>query len=504
MSRVLGGDVASKIQAGTFTPTSDQINRANAAGCFSAQVTAGPVPAGIQGSGANPGAPGPGQGPLQGRPPQPEQLLSSIAVAPPPQFQADSPAVSCAKQIVGADQFSRGIQPTPDQLARLQSQCFAPMGAPGQPLLLTPDGRPAADFRMPPNTPANAAPPALPSEIKSCVLKAGITEADISAIQSGQPPTEKQQQQGEACFKKYAQDKGYALPTLTPPDPSQPFDPHSKQNECADLVAQTHGLRFNQINPGIVAAWGTDDIGKLRSCYGVAAAGSAPAGGMIFAPSSTQVAIPSSKLNCIEQAVGASKLAAVVAGTATITESDREAVYNKCINPNKVAPNANPALLGVLAAMPPSDLESQFIPINTQQMPQPSTNDGNQTNSGEVAINGEVDVPAGATLPAKVDVFVKSTPTILTVALTKVNATRATWAVKVAHNKLALGNHKAYAVATLADATQVRSPEVAFAVLAKVASNPSLAITIGIAVTSLAAVAGAWLTWRWHAKHAAA
>lgn len=513
IGRVFGTDAANSFRSGTFNPTNDQIARANSAGCFSAQVSSGPPPANFQG-GPNP-APGAvppagfnGQPNVQGAPGQPAQpFLSSIAVAPPPQFQADSPAVACAKQILG-DGFSQGASPTPSQMAQLQAKCFASAAAspnfvaPGGQigLAVAPTGAPGAPNS--PNGPVGP-PPALPPEVKACVLKAGISDADITAIQNGKSPTAQQQQQGEACFSKFAQDKGYTLPTLTPPDPTQPFDPHSKQNECADLVAQTHGMRFNQINPVIVASWGTDDIGKLRSCYGVAAAASASSNGMVFAPTSPQIAVSSTKLDCIKRAIGADKLAAVMGGTATVSESDREMVYSKCIDPTKTAAATNPVLLGVLAAMPASDLESQFIPVSASKLPAPTTKDNTaNANNAEVVISGEIDLPAGSTLPSKVDVFVKSTPKVFTVALSKINATKASWQVKIAHNKLELGNHKAYAVATLDDATQVRSPETTFAIASvNLAKGQSSAFIIGVAVASLAALVGAGLAWKWHNKH---
>jgi len=325
-----------------------------------------------------------------------------------------------------------------------------------------------------------------------------MSEAEISAIQRGQSPTADQQQKGESCFKQYAKDKGYTEPTLMPPDPTQPFDPGSKQNQCADLVAQTHGIRFNQINPGVVVSWSAEDVGKLRSCYGVS---SLPSNNVAFAPTSAQVAVSSSKLTCIEQAVGKDKLAGVVAGTTAMSDADRKAVYDKCININKVAAGANPALLGVLAAMPPSDLESLFIPVNSQQLPTPLANGSQKANAnGTVTVSGEVDVTAGSTLPNKVEVFVKSTPNIMTVSLKKVSATKATWSVDVAQSKLTLGNHQAYAVATLADANQVRSPEAKFSIAAIKAAKGHWALAAEVTVASLAAVVGARYAWKWHKR----
>lgn len=510
IGRVLGTAVADQFRSGTFRPTNDQIAKVSGSGCFSAQISAN--------SSANPQdgrAPATGQ-PLPDRPvgggltsDQPQPFLANIAIAPPQQFQADSPAVACAKQVLGAG-FMQGTSPSPDQMVQLQAKCFPPAGtqtgfvtAGGQIglAMMPPAGKPSGSGN--PTEPA----PALPPEVKACVIKAGITEADIATIQSGKSPTAQQQQLGEACFNKFAQDKGYALPTLTPPDPSQPFDPHSKQNACADLVAQTHGIHFNQINPSIVATWKTDDIGKLRSCYGVAAAASATTGGMVFAPTSPQVAVSSSKLDCIKQAIGADRLAAIMGGTASVGDADRSAVYDKCINPTKSAASSNAALLGILSAMPASDLESQFIPVNNKQLPAPTASSSPSASNSkdiEVAISGEINVPAGSILPGKVDVFVKSTPKVFTVTLNKVSSTKASWTVKIAQNKLELGNHKAYAVATLADATQVRSPETNFAVAtANVTGGTSSAFMIGIAIASLAALIGAGIALQWHNRHMA-
>lgn len=516
---VLGDDAANKFRSGSFVPSGDQISKVNSAGCFAAAVSAGPPLATPQGGPGGPAAPGPGgfNGPnfptapnIQGgfnanQPP----VLAAIPIAPPPQFQQDSPAITCAKQILGADKFAAGTPPSPDQMSQLQSKCFAPVatasqigfvGANGQTLPILPPtpGGPAT-----PNNPQGP-PPALPPEVKACVNKAGITDTQIAAIQSGQAPTAQQQQAGEGCFAKYAQDKGYTLPTLVPPDPGKAFDPHAKQNECAALVAQTHGISVSQISPAVVESWNTDDIGRLRSCYGVATSDSARSNSMVFAPTTPQVAISSTKLDCIKQAVGADKLAAVTAGTAIISDSDRSTVYNKCINPTKIVTNADPVLQGILSALPVSDLESQFVPVNAKELPAPSAaNATNQNASEQIAISGEINVPTGTTLPTKVDVYVKSTPQIFTVALSKINDTKAAWTVKIAHNKLPLGNHKAYALATLADATQIRSPEANFSVAtAKAAGKTnSAATTIIIVIVALAALGGAWYAWRWHNKH---
>lgn len=488
MENLLGAEAYAKFQAGGFNPTSDQIAKVST--CFSAGVNYGPPLAGSGQSSSNSSQGG-----------QNQQLFSSITITPPLAFQADSPMLTCAKQILG-DRF--GNQPSAEQVAQVHTKCFAGATSGHQIGFIDPSGQNrggslsgVAVASAGPDD-RSGAPPALPPEVKACVIKAGISEAAIAAISRGQSPTAAQQQQGENCFSQYAKDKGYTPPMLTPPDPTQPFDPNSKQNQCADLVAQTHGIRFSQINPGIVSSWSADDIGELRSCYGVSPTTTAGNNTMAFAPTSPQVAISSSKLTCIEDAVGSDKLAAVIAGTTTMSETDRRAVYNKCINPTKIAAGADPALLGILAAMPPSDLESQFIPIDSQILPAPTAAGTTQTDNGEVAIGGEVNVTAGTALPTKVDVFVKSIAQTFTVALKNITATKAAWTLNVGQNKLALGNHKAYAVATLGDATQTRSPDASFAITtAKTAvSKISIAI-VGITV-AVAVLLGAWIGWRWH------
>ena len=488
MEKVLGADLAAKFRSGSFNPTPDQIAKVSNAGCFSASVTAGPPPGGQPGGSLN-----------STYNPQGNQssLLASIPVAPPQGFQADSPMVTCAKQILG-DRF--GTQPSPEQMAQIQSKCFATAVSGQQIGFSDPSGqggRGGPGFEGKPGT-----LPSLPPEVKACVIKAGISEVNINAIQRGQPPTAQQQQLGEGCFSKYAKDKGYTPPMLTPPDPTQPFDPNSKQNLCADLVAQTHGIRFSQIRPAIVSTWSADDVGKLRSCYGVAAAASASANSMVFAPTSPGVAISSTKLNCIQDAVGKDKLAAVITGTTTMSETGRRAVYNKCINPTIIAAGANPALLGVLAAMPPSDLESQFIPVDAKSLPAPSANSPDKSSkNAELTIGGEVNVAAGSVLPTKVDVFVKSTSQIFTVALKKVSNVKASWTLNVGQNKLAVGNHKAYTVATLADATQLRSPDGTFAIGGTVKATKSRLMAWVIAgVAALAVLVGTWFAWKWHKK----
>ncbi|MBI2588933.1 hypothetical protein HYW35_01870 [Candidatus Saccharibacteria bacterium] len=500
---VLGSDAANRFQSGNFAPTPDQIAKAQS--CFSAQVNYGPPPSGSQARSGQGSSGSNSSSGFQGGP-NSQQAFANIAIAPPPAFQADSPMLTCAKSIVG-DRF--GSQPTPEQMAQIQSKCFAAATSGQQIGFIDPSGQnrggPLPGVALASGGPNGqsgqpGSPPAMPPEIKACVLKAGMSETDINAIQRGQSPTAAQQAQGESCFSAYAKEKGYTPPTLTPPDPTQPFDPNSKQNQCADLVAQTHGIRFNQMNPGIVSSWSADDVGKLRSCYGVAPAGSASSNSVAFAPTSPQVAISSSKLTCMQTALGADKIAAVVAGTANISDADRKNVYDKCINPTKIAAGANPALLGVLAAMPPSELESQFIPVDSQTLPTPTASNVNQGSNGEVTVGGEVIVAAGATLPTKVDIFVKSTPQTYTVSLKKISATKATWTVNIAQNKLPLGNHKAYAVATLADATQLRSPEAKFAIAAFKAAKSRLPVVIEGTAVGLAVIVGGWAGWRWHNK----
>ncbi len=417
--------------------------------------------------------------------------------------------MACAKQVMGGN---FGGQPSPDQFAQIKAKCFGDATSGGQIGFIDPNGQggrggPLPGVALPTNQegrPGN--PPSLPPEVKSCVLKAGMSEADIAAIQRGQPPTAQQQQQGEGCFKQYAKDKGYTAPMLTPPDPTQPFDSNSKQNQCADLVAQTHGIRFNQINPGIVGSWSTDDVAKIRSCYGVAPAASASANNLAFAPTSPEVAVSSTKLNCIQDAVGKDKLAAVMAGTSTLSETDRRAVYNKCINPTKIGAGANAALLGIIAAMPPSDLEGQFIPVDAKSLPAPSANSPDKASQkSETTIGGEVNVTEGSALPNKLDVLVKSTPQTFTVALKKISATKASWTLNVGQNKLATGRHKVYSVATLADATQLRSPDATFAIAtAKVATGSQVSKIIIVLVLSVAFIAGAFFAWRWHSKKSTA
>ncbi len=497
---VLGADAAARFRSGGFSPTPDQIAKAQS--CFSAQVSFGSSPSGGQGGPNQNGPSG-----FQGGPNSQQPAFANIAIAPPAAFQVDSPMVACAKSIVG-DRF--GSQPSPDQMAQIQSKCFANATSGGQIGFIDPSGQNrgglpgiALASAGPNGAQGNpGVPPSLPPEIKACVLKAGISEADINAISHGQSPTAAQQAQGESCFSKYAKDKGYTPPTLTPPDPSQPFDPNSKQNQCADLVAQTHGIRFNQINPGVVVAWNADDVGKLRSCYGVAPAGSAGSNGIAFAPTSPQVTVSSSKLTCMQTALGADKLAAVVAGTASVSDTERKTVYDKCINPTKIASGANPALLGVLAAMPPSDIESQFIPVDSQTLSAPTASDVGQGANGEVTIGGEVDVAAGATLPTKVDVFVKSTSQTFTVALKKVSATKAVWKVNVAQNKLPLGNHETYAVTTLADATQLRSPSAKFAVATAKSLKSHLSLIVGSIVAVIGLAVGGFYAFKRHKKQA--
>ncbi|MBI2009403.1 hypothetical protein HYS84_03260 [Candidatus Saccharibacteria bacterium] len=491
MERLLGAEAYAQFQAGGFHPTGDQIAKAQS--CFSAQVS-------YSGSSGNqgPGRQGGTSGPSGNQGSQP--LFANIPIAPPPAFQADSPALACAKSIMG-DRFG---SPVPELISQVQSRCFATATSGQQIGFIDPNnqagrGGPLPGVALSSQNPGDkpGAPPQLPSEVKACIIKAGMSEATIAAISRGQSPTAAQQQQGESCFSQYAKDRGYTPPMLTPPDPTQPFDPNSKQNQCADLVAQTHGIRVSQINPGIVTSWNADDIGKLRSCYGVSPASSAGNNTMAFAPTSPQVAISSSKLSCIETAVGGDKLAAVMAGTANMSQNDRKAVYDKCINPTKIA--SDPALLGILAAMPPSDLESQFIPIDSQILPAPTAAGTSQSSAdAEVAIGGEVNVAAGTALPTKVDVFVKSTSQTFTVALKNVSATKAVWTMNLGQNKLALGDHKAYAVATLGDATQTRSPDASFAITAAKAAKSNTKVIIGASTAAVALVVGAWLGWRWH------
>ncbi len=487
LGSVLGADAAARFRSGSFTPSPDQIAKVSNSGCFSARVSSGPPTGQPNSPTERPGA------------------FSSIPVAPPPQFQSDSPAMACAKQILGS---TFGSQPTQAQMAEVQSKCFSLASSGSQIGFIDPSGHGPGGSQLPgvalgsnsEGKPGNL--PTLPAEVKACVIKAGITEADISAIQHGQPPTAQQKQLGEGCFSKYAKDKGYTPPMLTPPDPSQPFDLNSKQNQCADLVAQTHGLKFNQISPAIVSTWSADDVGKLRSCYGVAAASAASANSLVFTPTSPEVAVSSTKLTCIRDAVGKDKLAALLAGTTTMNESDRKAVYNKCINPTKIAAGANPALLGVLAAMPPSDLESQFIPVDGKSLPAPSANSPDKsTKSTEIAIGGEVNVAPGSGLPTKVDVFVKSSSQIFTVALKKVSDTKASWTLNVGQNKLAVGDHKAYTVATLADASQLRSPDATFAIGAAVAAAKSNSKVVEAAAVAVAVLIGVGLAWKWHKRH---
>jgi hypothetical protein len=116
-------------------------------------------------------------------------------------------------------------------------------------------------------------------------------------------------------------------------------------------------------------------------------------------------------------------------------------------------------------------------------------------------VNGEVDVAAGSVLPAKLDVFVKSTPNIFTVALTKVGDTKATWTINVGQNKLALGNHTAYAVATQADASQIRSPEANFSVATVQAAKNHKSLVIEASAAAVALIVGALLAVKWHKKH---
>ena len=327
-----------------------------------------------------------------------------------------------------------------------------------------------------------------------------MSEADINAISHGTPPSASQQALGEGCFNQYAKDKGYAQPLLTPPDPSQPFDPNSKQNQCADLVAQGHGIRFNQINPSIVAKWNAADLGKLNSCYGVAAAASAT-GGLPFAPASPQIAVSATKLNCIKQIVGDTKLAAVMAGTASISEVDKLNVYNKCVNLTTTAAGANPALVGVLAALPPSDLESQFIPVDSSKVSTPSADGSKIGADGSLEMSGEVDVAPGADLPTKVDTFVKSTTNTFSVPVKQVSATKGVWTVKIAQNKLPFGTHRVYSVATLADASRVRSPDATFAIAKAIKSH--LTKTVAWLVAGLGVLAGIFYGWKWHQKRPA-
>ncbi|HWZ65290.1 MAG TPA: hypothetical protein VNX65_00665 [Patescibacteria group bacterium] len=511
IGRVLGIAAANQFRLGTFSPTNDQIAKVNGSGCFSAQISANSQAPNSQGR----PTPATGQSPSGGsadsskNSEQPQSFLANIAIAPPPKFQADSQAVTCAKQVLGAG-FTQGTLPSPDQMVQLRTKCFPPVSV--QANFVSPGGQ--INLAIRPSTSdsngsgdSKGSPQDLPPEVKTCIIKAGITETDIAIIQSGKSPTAQQQRLGEACFSEFAQAKGYTLPTLTPPDPSQPFDLHSKQNECASLVAQTHGISFVQINPGIVATWSAEDIAKLRSCYGIAAAASVTTNGMVFAPTSPQVTISSSKLDCIKQTIGADKLAAIMGGTALVGDADRNTVYDKCINPTKTAANSNAPLLGILSAMPVSDIESQFIPVNNKELPAPvatNTASNSSSQSAEISIAGEINIVAGTTLPSKVDVFVKSTPKVFTVALNKVSDTKATWTLKIAQNKLELGNHKAYAVVTLANATQLRSPETNFAIATvNAAKSASSTFVIGIAIASLAALVGAGIAWQWHNRHMA-
>ena len=498
MERLLGAEAYAQFQAGGFHPTGDQI--AKASSCFSASISYGSSSNSGQGPYSGSGGPNSGSGSQSG---QNQPVFASIAISLPPAFQADSPMVACAKQILG-DRF--GNQPSPEQAAQVHAKCFANASSGQQIGFIDPNnqagrGGPLPGVALSSQNPGDkpGAPPQLPPEVKACVIKAGMSEATIAAISRGQSPTAAQQQQGESCFSQYAKDKGYTPPMLTPPDPTQPFDPNSKQNQCADLVAQTHGIRVSQMNPAIVASWNAEDIGKLRSCYGVSPTSSAGNNTMAFAPTSPQVAISSSKLSCIETAVGGDKLAAVMAGTANMSQDDRKTVYDKCINPTKIA--SDPALLGMLAAMPPSDLEGQFIPIDSQILPAPTAAGTSQSSAdAEVAIGGEVNVAAGTTLPTKVDVFVKSTPQTFTVELKKITDIKAVWTMNLGQNKLALGNHKAYAVATLADATQTRSPDASFDITAAKTAKSNTKLIAGIASAAVAVLVGAWLGWRWHTK----
>lgn len=497
MEKLLGPEAYAQFRSGGFNPTPDQM--AKASSCFSANVSYGSPSNSGQGSYNSGGGQSSGPGSSSD---QYQSVFSSIAIIPPPAFQPDSPAMACAKSIMG-DRFG---SPTPELIAQVQSRCFANASSGQQIGFIDPSNQASRGGGLPGVALSSAhpgenagSPDALPPEVKACVIKAGMSEATIAAISRGQSPTAAQQQQGESCFSQYAKDKGYTPPMLTPPDPTQAFDPNSKQNQCVDLIAQAKGIRLSQMTPAIVASWSADDIAKMRSCYGVPPTTSAGNSTLPFAPTSPQVAISDSKLTCIEGAVGKDKLAAVLAGTASVSQEDRKTVYNKCINPNKIATGANPALLGVLAAMPPSDLESQFIPIDSEILPAPTAAGTTQTSSdAEVAIGGEVRVATGATLPTKVDVFVKSTTQTFTVALKKTSDTKATWSVNVGQNKLPLGSHVAFAVMTLADATQTRSPDASFDITAAKAAKNNTALFAAAGAAAVAAAVGAWLGWRWH------
>src|SRR3989344_7867020 len=288
MERLLGAEAYARFQAGGFQPTGDQI--AKASSCFNASVSYGPSSNSGQGSYSGSGGSNSGPGSQSG---QNQPIFANIPIAPPPAFQSDSPALACAKSVMG-DRFG---SPTPELISQVQSRCFSTATSGQQIGYIDPNNQAGRGGPLPGVAVSNinpgdksGTPPALPSEVKACILKAGMSEAIIAAIQRGQSPTAAQQQQGENCFSQYAKDKGYTPPMLTPPDPTQPFDHSSKQNQCADLVAQTKGIKFNQITPAIVSTWSAGDVGKLRSCYGISPTTSAGNNTMAFAPTSPQVA----------------------------------------------------------------------------------------------------------------------------------------------------------------------------------------------------------------------
>src|SRR3989344_4337719 len=117
MERLLGAEAYAQFQAGGFQPTGDQI--AKASSCFSASISYGSSSNSGQGPYSGSGGPNSGSGSQSG---QNQPVFASIAISLPPAFQADSPMVACAKQILG-DRF--GNQPSPEQAAQVHAKCFA-------------------------------------------------------------------------------------------------------------------------------------------------------------------------------------------------------------------------------------------------------------------------------------------------------------------------------------------------------------------------------------------
>lgn len=330
-------------------------------------------------------------------------LPPTVVVTPPKQFQSDSSAMKCLKEVLGEARFSEVIsgraQPTQEE-SQKGASCFST--------------KPGA---IPPPA-ARAISPTL-----ELCLKSAIGEDRFKAISSGaDKPTAEEQQKGRACFESSGQ-----VPVVHPPTSNEELE----LVQCVRLALGDE--RFNVLKTGTPPT--LEERQKIEVCMGGNPHPIAPP---------AKVAMSQELVACFKNAVGENRFNAISSGQSFPTAAERTLGY-ACFKAQE-AKITDISVKTLSSAIPVAAAVVPYAPIDSTKITLQTTS----TTTTSITVNGT------ASAGAIVDIYIYSDPQVTSVQADG----NGKWSYTA--SGLPKGEHTALAAVRDEKGDLVRSEEIAF------------------------------------------